>query len=273
MAASTLTRSRSVISLVIIFAIASTSTAGAAERVRLEEDDHRILKAMLDRCVEIFLYPFSPPPHNVVNGDEARLVPRLTMYSCNALIHNLRNIAGRYTPESLQLLYEIPSFRFPWLGTGTGTDLPWAIDFSKPGVFGGGPFLYGKDNRTEIPAEDYQALKAVMDSCVGQCLHHWEEKDDKESRYNLKFCGDYFRYLVTFYEENDRLTPEFVQVMKDFVEKYWALSRKEQVLHRCLIMERHRPQHCFDLIQLITPQSTEENVHTSLLLDLFAGLH
>ncbi|CAH9124538.1 unnamed protein product [Cuscuta epithymum] len=163
MAASTLSRSR-VISLVIIFAIASTSTAGARERVRVEENDHRILKAMMDRCVEIFLYPFSPPPHNVVNADEARLVPRLTMYNCAALLHHLRDIAGRYTPENLQLLYEIPSFDCPWTRFGAGTDLPWAIDFSKPGVFGGGPFLYGKDNRTEIPAEDYQALKTVMDS-------------------------------------------------------------------------------------------------------------
>ncbi|CAH9124533.1 unnamed protein product [Cuscuta epithymum] len=272
MAAYTLTRSR-VISLVIIFAIASTSTAGARERVRLDENDRRILKAMMDRCVEIFLYPFSPPPHRFVNADEASLVPGLTMYNCASLFNNLRNIAGRYTPEILQMLYEIPFFEFPRFWFGSGTDVPPAIDYSKPGVFRGGPFLYGKDNRTEIPAEDYQALKAVMDSCVGQFLHHWEEKDDEESRDNLKFCDDYFYYLSSFYENNDRLTPEFVRVMKNFVDKYRALSREEQLLHRCLIVERHRPQYCLDLIQFITPEFTEENMHTSLLQDVFAGLH
>ncbi|CAH9124455.1 unnamed protein product [Cuscuta epithymum] len=253
MAASALTRSRIIIFVLIV--IASTITA---ERVRLEEDDHRILKAMMGRCGEIFLNPSSPPPDNIVHADEARLVPRLTMYNCHLLFGQVSKIAGAITPAAIRQfeLYEVP-FYYP------RAYLSWVSpDFED---FSEGPVSV-KGNETEIPDRDYHALKTVMDSCVLQLLDE-DYESESESGDNIRFCKEYFDYFSSFYYYRDRLTPEFVHVMKHF-EKYYALDWEAKQIHICLLTKMRSPQDCFHPYECCFPGFGEAVMKDTPVLDL-----
>ncbi|CAH9131751.1 unnamed protein product [Cuscuta epithymum] len=105
-----------------------------------------------------------------------------------------------------------------------------------------------------------------MDSCVLQLL---EQKDDDEPEWewdleyheNIRFCKGYFGYFLFFYDYEDRLTPEFIHVMRHF-EKYYTLDWYPKRILLCLLTTKRSRQDCFHL-----SEDREHILKTPPLLD------
>ena len=208
----------------------------------LSSDDYRTLKAMMDRCVDIFADPSSSPP-SIHHGDELWL-GKLSITRCYYFfvhIDLLFRKVGRVTPDHVhKLKKEISNGVEPILHvqpmhliyTNLNCDDIRTKQHSI-GVAGG-----STSNR-----EDASVLKPMMENCVKLYFDNADGGADLKEKLELYFCGRFFNALGCAYGYKDKLAPKRVAVLKES-RLFYKLRVKDRGFQTCLIWEKYGDRNC-----------------------------
>ncbi|KAL3516998.1 hypothetical protein ACH5RR_023900 [Cinchona calisaya] len=188
---------------------------------RLSVDDYRILKAMMDRCVDIFGDPKLHKDDNqqldVVVGVHLH---KLNKARCNEFFH-LVDLSfskyGRISPDCARRLKE---------------EVPNQEKF-KPNI--------GSRVTEQDTVSDARVLKPIMENCVNFYL---DPDDDHHPKEQNVVCKKFFDRLYSYYWRKDELSGLEVDILKE-LPRLFALERDDRGYEYCLIWEKHgRDRNC-----------------------------
>ncbi|KAL3517000.1 hypothetical protein ACH5RR_023902 [Cinchona calisaya] len=191
----------SLVSFFIVFTVLLISILPLTSS-SLSVDDYRILKAMMDRCVEIFVDPSSPPPSS--NDDQLLGVQKLNIFRCSEFFVRVRFPNHRFSPEDVhELKHKVPN-----LEPETETEPTFFVDdFFEDN-------LKKHDN---ISDEDPRVLKPMMENCVKLYLDRPKEQEESD---DVNVCNMFFSHLSSYYLYKEILAPEEVEILKELPRLY-----------------------------------------------------
>lgn len=237
-----------ILAAILISMSRSSSCCGHETREHINEkalsaDDRRILKLMMDRCVDLFLDPFSSLAENLLE-DELILIrlKKLNVYRCDRFFNLIgRSLSkhGRLTPDYVhEIIEEVVHMMMPYKF-----------------MMGFNPVRNNSinDQNGGISDEDRLIFKPVMEGCVKLFLDA-DATDLEEIKYDIEYCTSYFFFFGLYYGISEKwspkLAPEYVEIMREF-PKFIELfdlddGYEEWLFQTCLIVEKHGKDNCDD---------------------------
>lgn len=209
----------------------------------LSADDRRILKAMMDHCVDLYLDPFSSLAENLLE-DELIRVKKLNRFRCDQFFNSIGwsfSKNGRLTPDCVHELKEEVVHQMMPYRSFTGT-IPVRNNSTN-------------DNNGGISDDERRIFKPIMEECVKLFLDAGAT-DWEETKYDIDYCDKYFFFLGLYYGMSEKwspkLAPEYVEIMREFPKfyQYFMLDYgefDEWLFQTCLIEEKHGNRNCDEL--------------------------
>nr|XP_027073245.1 uncharacterized protein LOC113697847 [Coffea arabica] len=201
---------------------------------------------MMDRCVDLYLDPFSSLAENLLEDELIRL-KKLNTYRCGKF-YNLISWSfsknGRLTPDYVHRLKEEVVHEI----------MPHKLKLKmRPDYFVPLRNYSINDKIGGISDEDRLILKPVMEECVKLYLDA-DATDSEEIKYDIDYCNWYFFELGSYYSISEqwspKLAPEFVEIMREFPKLYGYFmlddGYEEWLFQTCLIEEKHGKANCDD---------------------------